>query len=36
MEFNLSVIKNELTMDSREIAKFFNKEHKNVKRFMMQ
>lgn len=32
MEFNLSVIKNELTMDSREIAKFFNKEHKNVKR----
>lgn len=32
MEFNLAVIKNELTMDSREIAKFFNKEHKNVKR----
>lgn len=32
MEFNLSVIKNELTMDSRDIAKFFNKRHDHVKR----
>ncbi len=32
MDFNLSVVKNELTMDSREIAKFFNKRHDHVKR----
>lgn len=32
MDFTLSVVKNELTMDSREIAKFFNKRHDHVKR----